>query len=242
MLNNLVFGPIRAMTSRYPRLGIIARAAKEVLNGPPLPTIDWIIGPVRLQRSPHEKVRLNGLVGSLNPAKGYAGNMMVAELFEGLAPHFDSARLIVFDETNPTEASRFPGFRLVPPGEDSDEPRQVISIRDKTSPLPVGPNDIFLSSLFSHSYMIINHIIPWQSREFGRAPNPMVYLIQDYEPGFWPWSSEYLLAESTYHAPNPLVAVFNSSLLRDYFRERNYAFSREYKFEPKLNSVLRQPF
>ena len=67
----------------------------------------------------------------------------------------------------------------------------------------------------------------------------MVYLIQDYEPGFWPWSSEYLLAESTYRALNPVVAVFSSSILRDYFRGQNYTFFKEYSFEPKLNSVLR---
>jgi O-antigen biosynthesis protein len=233
--------PIAAMTSRYPRLNVIKYAVKELVEGRPLPSIDWITLPVSLRRSPSEAVRLNGFATSINPAKGWAGNMMVIELLESLAPLFGATRILVSDKVTPAEVSRFPGFRLVRAGEESDEPRQVVSIKDAEGrPLPIGAHDICLTSHWSHAYMAINQIIPWQSREYGQAPNPLVYLVQDYEPGFSPWSSEYLLARSTYYAPNPVAAVFSSSLLRDYFRDQGHVFSREFSFEPKLNSVLRQ--
>ena len=238
-LKKIASWPVKAMTSRYPRLGDVTRAARSALNGPPLPDIDWIIAPIRMQRSRLEKVRLNCLISTIDAAKAWAGNMMTTELFESLLPHFDSARILVFDQTTPAQLARFPSFRPVPRGEESDEPRQIVTMPESQDrPLPVGANDLLITSHFSHAYRCINQIIPWQVREFGRAPGPMVYLIQDYEPGFWAWSSEYLLAESTYRAPNPVVAVFSSSILRDYFRGQNYTFFKEYSFEPKLNSVL----
>lgn len=45
-----------------------------------------------------------------------------------------------------------------------------------------------------------------------------VYLIQDYEPGFYPWSEEYARAQSSYVGEDYLP-IYNSSLLADYFRE-----------------------
>jgi len=67
---------------------------------------------------------------------------------------------------------------------------------------------------------------------------PFVYLIQDFEPGFYPWSARYVLAEQTYHSDNTVIAVFNSSQLRQFLHERAYRFAEEYVFEPVFNSVL----
>jgi hypothetical protein len=43
-----------------------------------------------------------------------------------------------------------------------------------------------------------------------------VYLIQDYEPGFYPWSTKYALAEATYAMP--IRAVVNESTLLEHLR------------------------
>lgn len=76
--------------------------------------------------------------------------------------------------------------------------------------------------------------------EEGIAPNPFIYFIQDYEPGFYPWSTRYLLADSTYRSDRKQIAVFNSGLLYEFFKENKYEFYREYAFEPVLNAGLKK--
>src|SRR5262249_45826453 len=72
----------------------------------------------------------------------------------------------------------------------------------------------------------------------GSAKSPFVYLIQDFEPAFYAWSSRYLLAAATYGKPSQTIAVFNTALLREYFQMVGYLFPISYVFEPKLNPVL----
>jgi hypothetical protein len=67
-----------------------------------------------------------------------------------------------------------------------------------------------------------------------------LYFIQDYEPGFYPWSTRYLLADSTYKSDDPTIAVFNSMLLKEFFDQNGYHFYRSFAFDPVLNDGLRQ--
>jgi hypothetical protein len=65
-------------------------------------------------------------------------------------------------------------------------------------------------------------------------------MIQDFEPGFYPYSTDHVLSESTYRSSVPQVAIFNSSFLHDFFKREAYSFEREYCFEPRLNSRLKE--
>jgi len=67
---------------------------------------------------------------------------------------------------------------------------------------------------------------------------PFIYLIQDFEPGFYPWSANYLLASATYTMPKETVAVFNTGLLKEYTEKMGFVFPVSYAFEPKLNPIL----
>jgi O-antigen biosynthesis protein len=49
-------------------------------------------------------------------------------------------------------------------------------------------------------------------------PAKVIYLVQDYEPGFHPWSMDFALARATYHAGFRIVV--NSRPLADYLREQ----------------------
>jgi len=65
-------------------------------------------------------------------------------------------------------------------------------------------------------------------------PERVIYLIQDYEPGFSPWSTDFALARSTYHAGfEPLV---NSSPLASYLRaEESLVIDDRLVFRPDLD-------
>lgn len=52
-------------------------------------------------------------------------------------------------------------------------------------------------------------------RDAGLQHEDFIYLIQDYEPGFYAWSPEFANAQASYSLKH--VPVFNTSILRDYF-------------------------
>jgi hypothetical protein len=58
------------------------------------------------------------------------------------------------------------------------------------------------------------HAVDIASRVGIVDPANVVYLVQDYEPGFHPWSTDFVLARATYHAGFQLVV--NSKPLADY--------------------------
>ncbi|TWX40263.1 glycosyltransferase [Frigoribacterium sp. ACAM 257] len=69
------------------------------------------------------------------------------------------------------------------------------------------------------------------------APDRVAYLMQDYEPGFSPWSTEYAVAASTYqHGFEPIV---NSEPLRAYLEQhQGLAIPRSRTFAPDLDLDL----
>lgn len=76
---------------------------------------------------------------------------------------------------------------------------------------------------------------------------PFFYLIQDYEPGFYPWGDAFANSHATYNMN--ILPVFNSKLLCDYFLQKNF-ISKEHEdsytwFEPavaKYELKPREPF
>lgn len=68
----------------------------------------------------------------------------------------------------------------------------------------------------------------------------VVYLVQDYEPGFSPWSTEFAIARSTYQAGFQLIV--NSAPLRQHLeREEGLTVGDDRVFAPHLDlELLRQ--
>jgi hypothetical protein len=78
----------------------------------------------------------------------------------------------------------------------------------RTAPLEVAPDDLFVATSWPTAH------ISERARRLTDAP-AFVYLIQDYEPGFYPFSTSYAMAAATYRMP--IRAVFNERLLLDHF-------------------------
>jgi hypothetical protein len=132
-----------------------------------------------------------------------------------------------------------PGYRLVDPSDDAADERQVVALpRGVDGGLAVGTRDVFLATFWTTAEFAIR-IARWQATEFGQPIRPFAYLIQDFEPGFYPWSAQSELARSTYAGLVPTIAVINASLLRDYLVAQGISFAREFTFEPRLAAALR---
>lgn len=206
-------------------------------------SIDTHIGeihPLKVRRTIHKEVRLNLIVPSINEEHIFGGIATALKFFEELGEEMDvETRIITVDATpSKKDLRNFEKYQLTFFNIDSEARHQIIPFNNRDNrTLPVGKHDVFMATSWWTAYFAQN-IIEWQADAYG-VKNKMIYFIQDYEPGFYAWSSRYILADSTYKAPVDIVAVFNSKLLEEFFKKNSYKFFKEYYFEPKLNSTLK---
>ena len=201
------------------------------------------IDPLPFERLDGALLRLNLLVPSINQENVFGGIATALKLFCALVERLDcAARIVVTDvETRPEGLGvDFSGYEFVGLGERSSARLQIVDARDRLggNTLPVFDGEWFIATAWWTAYCLQEEWL--RQQRVGWRLNPLLYLIQDFEPGFYPWSSCYMLADSTYKSDVPTIALFNSTELHDFFVEKGYAFSREYVFRPFLNERLAQ--
>ena len=182
--------------------------------------------------------RLNLVLPSINRQHYFGGIHTAVLAYRELSRHFEESRILLVDSAPDEEAlSRFVDHELVPANEDSAAPRQIVPFNDRyNKTLPVAGGDYWLATAWWTAYAA-QRLARWQA-EHGAPERPIAYLIQDYEPGFYPWSSQYALALSTYR-PSTDIGIFNTRLLADFFEIQGMSYTNSYVFEPELNDGLR---
>ena len=228
---------------------------------------------------------------SVAGASTFGGVQTAIDLFRSMADGDIRRRIISVDALDDAAAALFDDFRVVQPGDDADDPSQLVALtppkvvpagapvssvngsgpapaagavapttgttpaRDdgRISPgagavsqppiieptsIPVGPRDVFIATFWPTALFAID-ARAWQATTYGTAPKAFAYVIQDFEPGFYPRSSQHLLARATYESPKSTIAIFNTTVLQRAFHDHGLRFSREYTFEPRLAPALR---
>jgi len=202
------------------------------------------IGPIYARKGAHfnSLYRLNLLIPSVDQKHVFGGISTAMKFFEELRKQCKcDARIITLDAPVDLGTSTAPKeYCLIESESDSIEPLQLISFSDRyQKTIPVCENDIFMATGWWTAY-VIKSVIEWQRDTYGGNINPLIYFIQDFEPGFYPWSSRYLLADSTYKMNIPIWAIINSKELHEYFNINEYSFEKMWYFEPVLNSNLKK--
>lgn len=201
--------------------------------------------PLACRISQYAGCRLNLLVPALAIEHVFGGITTALHLFETLAEQAKLTDLrIILTEQQSFRHEDNPRFACwdIRTLDDHDGPgRCVVAAGDRYGKtLAVGSGDRFVATAW-WTAISARSIQSWQRDACVLSkPAPYIYLIQDYEPGFYPWSSRYALAEATYHNAEHYVAVFNTSLLHSFFIRQGYLFPQAYSFEPLLHPVLRQ--
>jgi len=194
--------------------------------------------PVAARADAWQGPRLTMVLPSINPEHYFGGVHTAVELYREMYRKFPASRLVILDSPPRPEAlAILPDHSLVASDEASNVQRQIVPYSDRyNKTLPVAAGDQWLATAWWTAYAA-QRLAAWQAHEFG-ALDRIAYLIQDYEPGFYPWSSQYALALSTYRVDRD-IAVFNTGLLSDYFCAQGFAYRRSFVFEPALNPVMR---
>ena len=187
------------------------------------------------------KLRLNLLIPSVDQKHVFGGISTAIRFFEELAKQDDYAvRMIVMDAPVVSKTSVLSAdYMITDCNRDEDIKKQVISMANRHGKtIPVTDRDRFVATGWWTAY-VISDVLRWQNQIYGRQDRPLIYMIQDYEPGFYPWSSRYMMAEGTYRLEFSTYAVINSRLLADYLSQNGYTFAKAWSFTPKLSSALK---
>lgn len=105
--------------------------------------------------------------------------------------------------------------------------------------LRVGPRDVLLATWWPTAHVARGALASLDATEF-------IYLVQDFEAGFYPWSTKHALARATLGFP--IRAVVNESLLLEYLVQDRIgifggpaARDRSIAFEPAIDRSLFSP-
>ena len=254
---------IRQTVRRSGRLTALARGLRDAIRGAPTPgptsasrsaaaaaaPRDGLDGVAELHRVAPKRAavaagpRLNLLVPTLSPARAFGGTRTALDLFEALAPRFPRLRIVAFQPIPDAALASLEGYVRANPGDEGAPDRVAVAVPRGPGAEPqlaVGPGDVFLATFWTTAELA-TRLVRWQAATFGGEPRPHAYLVQDFEPGFYPWSAQSELARATYTGDVPPIAVINSRLLADYLAGQGIALDDPLTFEPRIDARLR-PF
>ncbi len=184
-----------------------------------------------------EDIRYNLVLPSLRTTRVFGGILTAIKTLKILmAQNQVKGRIIVLNNERFNEKWTYEveGFSV-----DKSSDNELLFLEDRKR-IEVKHNDIFILTSWKTAYSFMP-VLDWQYQKYDLNNRKALYLIQDYEPGFYPWSSEYILAESTYKTtPDRIIALYNSKELYEFFRNKQYYFSKEFYFEPALNDKLKK--
>ena len=224
--------------------GVIRKAAHVAIDKTtPMDTNIAEITPYTFRKAQFPEKRINLLVPSINPEHVFGGISTALKFFGELCEKTGFARRIILVDAAPCEEAKrnYEGqYVFTQPEEDSTRRAQIVPYSNRFGKsIPVSSNDYFMFTGWWTAHCAQDAYEDFERKE-GMAPNIFINFIQDFEPGFYPWSSRYLLAEATYKNHYPQIAVFNTGLLHDYFKQNGFSFTHEFVFEPVLNANLKK--
>lgn len=200
------------------------------------------INPYEFRKIEYPRKRINLLLPSINSEHVFGGISTALKFFEQLADELGYDRRIILVDAVPNEEAveqYQKKYKFVNWKDSSLEERQIVPYAYRQGcTLPVSENDYFMFTGWWTAHCAQEAYEFFEEKE-GIHPNLFLNFIQDYEPGFYAWSTRFLLADATYKNEYPQIAVFNTKLLQEYFHHNGYHFAQEFAFDPVLNNQLK---
>ncbi|MGB6324677.1 MAG: rhamnan synthesis F family protein, partial [Methylocella sp.] len=191
--------------------------------------------------SMNKRPRLNLLVPTINPSQSFGGILTALNIFRDLEKLYDSVvdfRIVVTDAYSTFEAStKFNKYEFNALSvHDTNKRHEIVDAADRSDePLPLRPSDIFIATAWWTAHLAFE-AIDAQKRIFRKA-NKLVYLIQDFEPNFYGWSTKWVLAENTLRRGNETIAIINSIELCKFIL-KDYKFAHCFYLPYKRNEEI----
>jgi O-antigen biosynthesis protein len=212
-------------------------AARRAVAAPPLEDIvlhDYVLAP-----SAERRPRLSLVIPHVTPGKETGGLTTGLDIFLELGRLAGADLRVILDDFDAPPERRLVDTRARAIG--LEDGRIKVLARTAQAPVvEVRSSDVFVS----HNWwttLNARELSRRQAAVFGQAALPNIYLIQDYEPQFYEFSSTHLMARSALGGDAPYWGVFNTKELYDYFTLQGHRAERAFVFEPALSGAMR-PF
>lgn len=209
----------------------------------PIPIDEVVLAEFNFAPDQNPKARLNFVIPTLSAREAFGGVITGIEVFLNLVKSVQAttdcdARLIITDVTQLTDPDVFLG-RAKKSGVAFTQ-TDILLHSSPSAPIRVRSKDLFMT----YNWWTTLNIASLRERQvahFGTPVLPMLYIIQDYEPNFYPFSAANLLARGAYDSVDRLWGIFNSSNLQNYFELLGHSVEKGWVFDPVVNDALR-PF
>jgi hypothetical protein len=192
-----------------------------------------------VQPSALQKPRLNLLIPTLHKTYQHCDIGLSLQLFTALRTALGTAfdaRIIVTDKSPDFQFYSLNNFHIVSPLDQERENTDVMmdAAQRYCYPVTVRRQDIFIATTW-WTALHAKDILQQQLHQWGAAPKAMLYFIQDIEFSYYPWSTQYLLAQQSYQAKEQIIPVFYSQNIKEYFFRQGY-FETGYTVAKALSS------
>lgn len=187
--------------------------------------------------------RLNLLIPTADTSIGYAGVSEALRLFLGSLDELGSAwdgRIIMTD--SPPSNMFIPplGFKLVDNFLATESAsRSVVAGHDRDAAFfTLREDDVMMASAWWNAAQA-HTLLDDADEIFGEKNNTrrLLYLVQDDERGFYPWSTKFMMCNDTYERNERNYPVFNTPFLADYFK-CNFSVGEHAVYHPPINENL----
>ncbi|OWU81692.1 hypothetical protein ATO6_23590 [Oceanicola sp. 22II-s10i] len=166
------------------------------------------------------------LVPSLNPSEAYAGIATALDIGLGIAGRGHRVRFVATDLAVMSHevSRRFLEGRIRADARAQTGSRISLhcAVRGERSEgaLFLNPDDRLMATAWWTAHIARDLIA-----EQALTRQDFVYLLQDFEPNFYPWGADYAEAWKSYGFR--FRPVFNTTLLRDYFAGQGFGFAAD---------------
>lgn len=195
----------------------------------------------------NSKPRINLIVNTLNPSQVFGGVNTALKIFNQFCVNdlvdFD-CRIIVCDAALDSDALRLYElqYKIITHGMnyDDEEPKLIINNYYRSvGAIFIRPNDIFIATAWWTAEKA-SRCYDFQNRFFKYA-HKFIYLIQDYESNFYPWSTKWQLANNTYSLREQFIPLINAEELVSFMEQFNFdnVFYLPYLINEKVRMNLK---
>jgi len=225
---------LKRLAPRAARDAIVAARAK--LSAPPLEQI--VLHDYEIIEDPAPEGRLTLVMPSLASKTIFGGVSTGVDILFACAQALKMpVRVVIDDFGDPTDFSYVKGVAQRVAFAHGDI--EFVARSAQTQPISVRANDIFIAFNWWVALNLRGMLAQQMILRSAQKPRPLLYIVQDYEPGFYPWSSTHMVARAAFDSEGRTFGIFNSHELHDYFHAQGHAYEREFVIPLRMSKSLK---
>jgi O-antigen biosynthesis protein len=209
--------------------------ARDRLSAPPLE--DIVLHDYEPSASADMRPRLSLVIPTIAARSAFGGVTTGLDVFLQIGVRAGAQLRIIVDDFGRTIDRSIVDARSANLGVDPAA-IEVVARTEQTPVIDLRCSDIFFTFNW-WTTLNIRGLVKRQAELFSAEPAPYIYLVQEYEPQFYAFSSTHMLARLALDQRSPYWGIFNSSQLHEYFKLQGHQVEKAYVFEPVLAAGLR---